>query len=149
VKTKEDQDAEANAKQAEAEAAALAAAQEGTARVLARQAAEAAAQAPAKAPAQATARKGSAAKAPAAPVVEVPKPSGTGPHLAVKGLDEPRRTEQLQYSAPTLDTSAKDGGAAKAAKTATVTGSKEPSRNAPCPCGSGKKYKFCHGASGS
>jgi preprotein translocase subunit SecA len=27
-----------------------------------------------------------------------------------------------------------------------VTGSKEPARNAPCPCGSGKKYKFCHGA---
>ncbi|MGQ0718805.1 MAG: SEC-C metal-binding domain-containing protein [Pseudonocardiales bacterium] len=22
----------------------------------------------------------------------------------------------------------------------------EPSRNAPCPCGSGKKYKRCHGA---
>jgi preprotein translocase subunit SecA len=30
-----------------------------------------------------------------------------------------------------------------------VTGSKEPSRNAPCPCGSGKKYKFCHGATAS
>jgi preprotein translocase subunit SecA len=147
VKTKEEQDAEAKAKQDEAEAAALAAAQEGTARVLARQAAEAAAaQAPAKAPAQATARKSATA---AAPVVEAPKPSGTGPQLAVKGLDEPRRAEQLQYSAPTLDSSPKDGGAAKAAKTATVTGSKEPSRNAPCPCGSGKKYKFCHGASGS
>ncbi|MGH3693284.1 MAG: SEC-C metal-binding domain-containing protein [Pseudonocardiaceae bacterium] len=22
----------------------------------------------------------------------------------------------------------------------------EPSRNAPCPCGSGRKYKRCHGA---
>src|SRR5215207_6331492 len=41
VKTKEEQDAEAKAKQDEAEAKALAAAQEGTARVLARQAAEA------------------------------------------------------------------------------------------------------------
>ena len=56
--------------------------------------------------------------------------------------------ENLQYSAPTLDGSAKEGGAAKAAKTATVTGSKEPSRNAPCPCGSGRKYKVCHGAPG-
>ncbi|MCV2488615.1 SEC-C metal-binding domain-containing protein [Geodermatophilus sp. YIM 151500] len=28
-----------------------------------------------------------------------------------------------------------------------MTGTKEPARNAPCPCGSGKKYKFCHGAS--
>jgi preprotein translocase subunit SecA len=152
VKTKEEQEAEAKAKQDEAEAAALAAAQEGTARVLARQAAEAAAaaQAPAKAPAQATARKGSAPKAPAAtaPAVEAPKPSGTGPQLAVKGLDQPRRAENLQYSAPTLDGSPKEGGAAKAAKTATVTGSKEPARNAPCPCGSGKKYKQCHGAAG-
>src|SRR5215207_11554954 len=146
VKAKEEQEAEAKAKQDKAEAAALAAAQEGTARVLARQAAEAAAaaQAPAKAPAQATARKSPAA---AAPKVEAPKPSGTGPQLAVKGLDQPRRAENLQYSAPTLDGSPKEGGSAKAAKTATVTGSKEPARNAPCPCGSGKKYKFCHGAS--
>jgi preprotein translocase subunit SecA len=142
VKTKEEQEAEAKAKQDEAEAAALAAAQEGTARVLARQAAEAAA---AKAPAKATARKSPAA---AAPKVEAPKPSGTGPQLAVKGLDQPRRAENLQYSAPTLDGSPKEGGSAKAAKTATVTGSKEPARNAPCPCGSGKKYKQCHGAAG-
>ncbi|MCU1612532.1 MAG: preprotein translocase, SecA subunit, partial [Frankiales bacterium] len=76
--------------------------------------------------------------------------SGTGPALNVKGLEEERRasTERLQYSAPGLDASAKDGGAAKAAKTATVSGTKEPSRNAPCPCGSGKKYKVCHGRPG-
>jgi preprotein translocase subunit SecA len=150
VKTKEEQDAEAKAKQDEAEAAALAAAQEGTARVLARQKAEADAKAAAAGngsttTAQASARKGGAPAASSAPAL--PKPSGTGPALAVKGLDEPRRApDQLQYSAPTLDASPKEGGAAKAAKTATVTGSKEPSRNAPCPCGSGKKYKFCHGA---
>jgi preprotein translocase subunit SecA len=152
VKTKAEQDAEAKAKQDEAEAAALVAAQEGTARVLARQAAEAqaakAAAAPAPAPAKATARKAPKAPVAAAPVVDAPQPSGTGPQLAVKGLDEPRRAAQLQYSAPTLDGSPKDGGAAKAAKTATVTGSKEPSRNAPCPCGSGKKYKVCHGRPG-
>lgn len=29
-----------------------------------------------------------------------------------------------------------------------VVGS-SPSRNAPCPCGSGKKYKRCHGAPGN
>ena len=73
-------------------------------------------------------------------------PSGTGPELAVKGLDAPKRQENLTYSAPSLDASPKESGAAKAAKTATVTGTKEPARNAPCPCGSGKKYKFCHGA---
>jgi preprotein translocase subunit SecA len=151
VKTQEEQDAEAKAKQDEAEAAALAAAQEGTARVLARQAAEAEAKRAAAGNGAATAasarRSGKGAPATtSAPAVGTP--SGTGPQLAVKGLDEPRRsTEQLSYSAPTLDASPKEGGAAKAAKTATVTGSKEPARNAPCPCGSGKKYKFCHGAS--
>jgi preprotein translocase subunit SecA len=109
------------------------------------------------APAPSARRSGTAAQkaapkpatAQAAPVAAAPKPSGTGPELAVKGLDEPRRSaEQLQYSAPSLDASPKEGGAAKAAKTATVTGSKEPARNAPCPCGSGKKYKQCHGAAG-
>src|SRR5687767_5607447 len=69
MKTKEEQEAEAAAKQAEAEAAALAAAQEGTARVLARQAAEAeaakkaAATAGNGAPKQAAARKGRPAAA--------------------------------------------------------------------------------------
>jgi preprotein translocase subunit SecA len=152
VKTKEEQDAEAKAKQDEAEAAALAAAQEGTARVLARQAAEAKAAAGNGAAAPSARRSGgpkAAAPVAAAPAVAEPKPSGTGPELAVKGLDEPRRNaEQLQYSAPSLDGSAKESGSAKAAKTATVSGTKEPARNAPCPCGSGKKYKFCHGAAG-
>jgi preprotein translocase subunit SecA len=154
VKTKEEQDAEARAKQDEAEAAALAAAQEGTARVLARQAAAAAAGNGTAAAPSARRSGGPKVDAPAAPgagapaMVE-PKPSGTGPELSVKGLDEPRRdAEQLQYSAPSLDGSAKETGAAKAAKTATVSGTKEPARNAPCPCGSGKKYKFCHGGAG-
>jgi preprotein translocase subunit SecA len=60
--------------------------------------------------------------------------------------DERRAARDLTYSAPGLDASPKQSGAAKAAKSATVTGTKEPSRNAPCPCGSGKKYKHCHGA---
>ncbi|MEX5721821.1 SEC-C metal-binding domain-containing protein, partial [Geodermatophilus maliterrae] len=84
-----------------------------------------------------------------APAEETPAPSGTGPQLAVKGLDESHHsTEGLTYSAPSLDPSAKESGPAKAAKTATVTGTKEPARNAPCPCGSGRKYKACHGAAG-
>jgi len=154
VKTQAEQEAEAKAKQDEAEARALAAAQEGTARVLARQAAEAEA-ARAKAAAgsagngagtKASARKSTPAAA-AAPVAE--KPSGTGPKLAVKGLDAPSNDgQQLSYSAPSLDASPKDSGPAKAAKSATVTGTKETPRNAPCPCGSGKKYKQCHGAAG-
>jgi preprotein translocase subunit SecA len=29
-----------------------------------------------------------------------------------------------------------------------VTGTDGPGRNEPCPCGSGKKYKKCHGRAG-
>jgi preprotein translocase subunit SecA len=163
VKTKDQQDQEARAQQAQAEAKALAAAQEGTARVLARQEAAKKAAAPANGssgngqPADAgtpTARRsGTAKKQAAAPTAAAaPAPaassSGTGPELAVKGLDAPKGQENLTYSAPSLDASPKESGPAKAAKTATVTGTKEPSRNAPCPCGSGKKYKICHGSPG-
>jgi preprotein translocase subunit SecA len=161
VKTKDQQEAEAKAKQAEVEAKALAAAQEGTARVLARQEAdkEAADGDGGKTATTPSARrsgppKKAAASEPVAPVAaavsavdEAPTSTGTGPELDVKGLEQPKRSaEQLSYSAPSLDASPKESGAAKAAKTATVTGTKEPARNAPCPCGSGKKYKFCHGA---
>jgi preprotein translocase subunit SecA len=52
--------------------------------------------------------------------------------VEAKGVTEKSATENLQYSAPTED-----------GETAT-TGI---SRNSPCPCGSGKKYKRCHGAS--
>jgi preprotein translocase subunit SecA len=168
VKTKEEQDAEAKAKQDEAEAKALAAAQEGTARVLARQAAAAdngngTGTGNGK-PAAATARRSAPAAAPAAaaPSLEKKAPeqaapeapatsgTGTGPALSVKGLEEPRRVqENLTYSAPSLDASPAEGGKAKAAKSATVVGSKETPRNAPCPCGSGRKFKQCHGASGA
>ncbi|RBY74761.1 preprotein translocase subunit SecA [Geodermatophilus sp. TF02-6] len=115
---------------------------------------EAAAPAPAPAPAARRSRTSTKAPhpaaaqaAPAAPTVDEPAPSGTGPELAVEGLQAPRRsTEALNYSAPGLDASAAQSGRAKAAKSATVTGTKEPARNAPCPCGSGRKYKVCHGA---
>ena len=66
----------------------------------------------------------------------------TAPALSAKGLGPTRRDDRLQYSAPTLDAAEPDapstGGAA--------VSSGEPGRNAPCPCGSGKKYKRCHGA---
>ncbi|WP_198597990.1 preprotein translocase subunit SecA [Blastococcus atacamensis] len=164
VKSKEEQEAEAKAKQDEAEAKALAAAQAGTAKVLARQAAAAtatagtaaAATATAGTAAAATARRSTpeAAPAPAAPSLEKPAPepapTGTGPALSVKGLEAPRRAqENLTYSAPSLDASPAEGGKAKAAKSATVVGSKETPRNAPCPCGSGRKFKQCHGAAGA
>ncbi|MGY1835152.1 preprotein translocase subunit SecA [Blastococcus sp. SYSU DS0510] len=84
------------------------------------------------------------------PVAEEPVAEKPAPELTVEGLDEPRRApENLTYSAPSLDASPAESGRAKAAKTATVTGTKETPRNAPCPCGSGRKYKQCHGAAGS
>ncbi len=39
------------------------------------------------------------------------------------------------------------GGDGTAAATKTVVKGKKVGRNEPCPCGSGKKYKQCHGAS--
>ncbi len=67
------------------------------------------------------------------------------PHEVVaKGLDAPRRPVQLQYTAPSVD------GDPNAAPSATVRNETSGEyagtpRNAPCPCGSGKKYKRCHG----
>jgi preprotein translocase subunit SecA len=101
-------------------------------------------------PTPATARRvGAPAAEPAAADGTAPAHgTGTGPELAVKGLEAPKH-EALSYSAPSLDGSAKEDGRAKAAKSATITGTKETPRNAPCPCGSGKKYKQCHGVAGS
>jgi preprotein translocase subunit SecA len=101
---------------------------------------------------------------------------GTAPKLIGKGLNAAaqRRQQQLLYSAPAVDGAAGRGespvlvqdapalgngrsgprvgagspGAQAASKrpaVGQVVGS-APARNAPCPCGSGKKYKLCHGA---
>lgn len=59
-----------------------------------------------------------------------------GPDIAAKGL-APGPTTQLQYSAPT------ETGEVTTRVDASRDG--EVSRNAPCPCGSGKRYKRCHG----
>ena len=53
-----------------------------------------------------------------------------GDQVGAKGLTPtPAPVSQLQYSAAEIETAS----------------SGETSRNAPCPCGSGKKYKRCHG----
>jgi preprotein translocase subunit SecA len=63
------------------------------------------------------------------------------PEIVAKGLGESNRPQHLSYSAPTVDgeggveTHAEDGEDAYI----------NVSRNDPCPCGSGKKYKRCHG----
>jgi preprotein translocase subunit SecA len=68
------------------------------------------------------------------------------PLIRARGLDAPKQPQGLSYSAPS------EVGAAE------VSGSPQPvltedpyagaGRNAECPCGSGKKYKKCHGAPG-
>jgi len=73
--------------------------------------------------------------------------------LRGKGLGGPPVATPLTYSGPTEDGGTETrrtggGGAGGKSGSATATGSK-PSRNAPCPCGSGKKYKLCHGRPGS
>jgi preprotein translocase subunit SecA len=57
------------------------------------------------------------------------------------------RPSNLQYSAPTLDS--ETGVETSAAPAAAGGGFANASRNAPCPCGSGRKFKRCHGAPGA
>ncbi len=74
--------------------------------------------------------------------------------LRAKGLGEHQGAGGLQYSGPSADggtevTSRASGKLGRTtSESGTVTAAKEPSRNAPCPCGSSKKYKQCHGRPG-
>jgi preprotein translocase subunit SecA len=95
-----------------------------------------AAQAPAaEAPAPAAAAAAPAAPAPAAP--EAPRSA------LPEGFGRPDRPQALQYSAPNAEGGVTQSGAIDPLTGQVTTGG--PSRNAPCPCGSGKKYKRCHG----
>jgi preprotein translocase subunit SecA len=62
-----------------------------------------------------------------------------------RGLGQPDQ-RQLTYTAPSETGGTEVRGAGKHRATGGTAATKEPSRNAPCPCGSGKKYKRCHGA---
>jgi len=63
-----------------------------------------------------------------------PVPAGPVP----AGL-EPRRPRQLQYSAPS------EGGGVERRRDASANPFANVGRNDLCPCGSGRKYKRCHG----
>ncbi|NNM46321.1 preprotein translocase subunit SecA [Knoellia koreensis] len=84
-----------------------------------------------------------AATAPAAdPTAE---PVAQHPTFRAKGLEEPqRRQQQLQYSAPT-ETGEVEHRVGSAQDELSEDQLKGVSRNGPCPCGSGKKFKMCHG----
>ncbi len=66
----------------------------------------------------------------------------TGPQPVMPEALAPRRPQHLQYSAPTEDGGVERHGEPAKDLFANV------GRNAPCPCGSGKKFKQCHGARG-
>ncbi|MCZ4498429.1 MAG: secA [Marmoricola sp.] len=64
-------------------------------------------------------------------------------HFRAKGLEAPRAPQNLTYAGPSEDGEVE-------VKAAPASNANDPyagiSRNAKCPCGSGKKYKQCHGS---
>jgi preprotein translocase subunit SecA len=67
------------------------------------------------------------------------------PHIVAKGLEAPKSPQRLAYTAPDEGGEAEVTGAAPAEPEDEFA---KVGRNADCPCGSGKKYKKCHGAPG-
>jgi preprotein translocase subunit SecA len=118
----------------------------------------AAAQPPAAAghaPAQEAPAAGRRAKTPAQPqggrhAAPAGDPTGTGSVLpaAFRGS----RPTELRYSGPAEDgststTRSRSGAGRDGSRgESTAAGKAQPSRNRPCPCGSGRKYKQCHGS---
>ena len=69
------------------------------------------------------------------------KPAADQPEAIPAGLT-PRRAQRLEYSAPSVD-----GGAHVETSRGPAAGDDyaRVGRNDPCPCGSGRKFKRCHG----
>ncbi len=65
------------------------------------------------------------------------------PHISAKGLETPKAPTNLTYTAPSEDGEAEVVGRQINDDNGEFAGI---SRNELCPCGSGKKYKRCHGA---
>jgi SEC-C motif-containing protein len=70
--------------------------------------------------------------------------AGAAAGVAIKGLKDTQR-KALQYSSGNADQVA-EAGAARGTKPKTADPGHNLGRNDPCWCGSGKKYKRCHGA---
>ncbi len=73
--------------------------------------------------------------------VDVDAMSEHRPHLVAKGLSQLEKPKKLAYTSPTVDGDARPE--------LQITDGDDQwgkvSRNEPCPCGSGRKYKRCHG----
>jgi preprotein translocase subunit SecA len=82
---------------------------------------------------------------------EATEADGDGEHfplVVAKGLEAPRRPKALQYTAPHVDGDPDDDGPSPAPAQVRHDADDpyaDVPRNAPCPCGSGKKFKRCHG----
>ncbi|MGW5193920.1 preprotein translocase subunit SecA [Kribbella sp. NPDC004138] len=74
---------------------------------------------------------------------DTPRPRDT-PRLRAKGLTNEPRPQRLTYSAPTIDGDDEVAMHTDAVEDGKLEYAGTP-RNAACPCGSGKKYKRCHG----
>ncbi len=59
-----------------------------------------------------------------------------------RGFAQPKRPDRLSYSAPSDDAS---GTSVQSSGSAGAVDFSKVGRNEPCPCGSGKKFKLCHG----
>ncbi|HET8961245.1 preprotein translocase subunit SecA [Nocardioides sp.] len=73
------------------------------------------------------------------------QPEQQTPHIRAKGLERVQPPEKLTYAGPTETGEVEQRGQ-------TASNADDPyagiGRNAMCPCGSGKKFKKCHGAPG-
>ncbi|MDQ3166894.1 MAG: preprotein translocase subunit SecA [Actinomycetota bacterium] len=73
-----------------------------------------------------------------------PEPPSAAPRVRAKGLGgQQPQPQRLAYSAPSVDGDA--GGAVHEIADEDEDVYAKVNRNAPCPCGSGRKFKRCHG----
>ncbi|HSX67160.1 preprotein translocase subunit SecA [Nocardioides sp.] len=79
----------------------------------------------------------------ATPQIDFAQAQAHAPTIRAKGLDRPSRPQNLSYSAPSEDGEAEVHAAPAADDPFAGVG-----RNSLCPCGSGQKFKRCHGAPG-
>ncbi len=75
-----------------------------------------------------------------------PEQAGARPEIRAKGLDEASRPQQLHYSAPDETGGIEEHDEAAPPVRLSEAQLANTGRNDPCPCGSGKKFKMCHGA---
>ena len=74
--------------------------------------------------------------------IEEPEPNGAEEKIVETGPDEPPKQKPVARTEPTIV----GAGRGTAGTPAPVQDWSSVGRNDPCPCGSGKKFKKCHGA---